>query len=200
MIMPYNSPSQTSHLWAWQPARLLCLALSNFSWVFLLAGPQSAQAQSGLARIDPYSPSANANDKPDKPVLAVERPWMDVRPRYINSKPKDSSSSANGTLVPNSAIPQERWPLPSTTDLLTALPNYSNSFDRNLFKNASQYYHHRLLFEDYWGERYGVSHGCVPCSSAIGATNLFLGQTVLLPIQAAKTIPIRLIPNGDAAP
>jgi hypothetical protein len=198
--MSYTQRSRTDRFDAMEQRSPVALAITSVSLVFLLAGLQSAQAQSELARIDPYAPSANANDKPDKPVLAVERPWMDVRPRYINSKPKDSSSSANGTLVPNSAIPQERWPLPSTTDLLTPLPNYSNSFDRNLFKNASQYYHHRLLFEDYWRERYGVSHGCLPCSSAIGATNLFLGQTALLPIQAAKTIPLRLIPNGDAAP
>jgi len=198
--MPYNSPSQTTRLCACQSARLLCLAVTNLFLVYLLFGLHTAQAQSGLTRTDPNLPSANSKDKSDKPVLAVERAWMDTRPRFINSKAKNSSISDNGTLVPLSAIPQDRSSLPPTTELLTPLPNYSNQFDRSLFKNASQYYHHRLLFEDYWRERYGISHGCLPGSPAIGATNLFLGQTLLLPVQAAKTIPLKRIPSGDAAP
>ncbi len=200
VLMPYNSPPQTTRLWAYQSARLLCLAITNLSLVYLLVGLHTAQAQSGLTRIDPNLPSANSKDKSDKPVLAVERAWMDTRPRFINSKAKNSSISDNGTLVPPSAIPQDRSSLPPTTSLLTHLPYYSNQFDRSLFKNASQYYHHRLLFEDYCRERYGISHGCLPGSPAIGATNLFLGQTLLLPVQAAKTVPLKRIPSGDAAP
>ena len=199
VIMPDNFPSQTIRLWAYQSARLLSLAITNLSLVFVLAGLHTAQAQSGLPRIDPNLPSADSTENSGKPVLAVERPWMDTRPRFINSKVKNSSISDNGTLVPFWAIPQDRSLLPPTTELLTPLPNYSNQFDRNLFKNTSQYYHHRLLFEDYWRERYGISHGCLPGPPAIGATNLFLGQTVLLPVQAAKTIPLKRIPSGDAA-
>jgi len=217
--MPDNFPSQTIRLWAYQSARLLSLAITNLSLVYLLAGQHTVQAQSGLAqsglaqsglaqsglaqsglpRIDPNLPSADSTENSGKPVLAVERPWMDTRPRFINSKVKNSPISDNGALVPLWAIPQDRSLLPPTTELLTPLPNYSNQFDRNLFKNTSQYYHHRLLFEDYWRERYGISHGCLPGSPAIGATNLFLGQTVLLPVQAAKTIPLKRIPSGDAA-
>jgi hypothetical protein len=204
-IMPHTQRSKNHQLDAIPQRSLVALAITSVSLVFGLAGPQSAQAQSGLAqsglpRIAPNIPSADSTENPDKPVLAVERPWMDTRPRFINSKVKNSSISNNGALVPLSAIPQDRSLLPPTTELLTPLPNYSNQFDRNLFKNASQYYHHRLLFEDYWRERYGISRGCLPGSPAIGATNLFLGQTVLLPVQAAKTIPLKLIPSGDAAP
>jgi hypothetical protein len=210
VIMPYISPTQTTRLWAYQSARLLSLAITHLSLVYLLVGLHTAQAQSGLtqsrlaqsglARIDPNLPSANSKDQSDKPILAVERAWMDTRPRFINSKAKNSSISDNGTLVPLSAIPQDRSSLPPTTELITPLPYYSNQFDRSLFKNASQYCHHRLLFEDYWLERYGVSRGCLPGSPAIGATKLFLGQTLLLPIQATEANPLKLIPSGDAAP
>lgn len=200
VIMPYNSPTQTTRLWAYQSARFFCLAISNLSLVCWFYGFHTAHAQTELARIDPNLPSANSTDQSDKPILAVERAWMDTRPRFINSKAKNSSISDNGTLVPLSAIPKDRSSLPPTTSLLTPLPYYTNSFDRSLFKNASQYCHHRLLFEDYWRERYGISRGCLPGSPAIGATNLFLGQTLLLPIQAAKAILLKLITSGDAAP
>lgn len=205
VIMPYISPTQTTRLWAYQSARFLCLAITHVSLVYLLVGLHTAQAQSGLAqlelaRIDPNLPSANSTDQSDKPILAVERAWMDTRPRFINSKAKNSSISDNGTLVPLSAIPKDRSSLPPNSDFQTPLPYYSNPFDRSLFRSASQYHHHRLLFEDYCRERYGVSHGCLPGSPAIGATNLFLGQTLLLPIQAAKAIPLKLITSGDAAP
>ena len=198
-IMPHFQRSKNHRLEAMLRRSLVALAITSVSLVFVLAGLHTAQAQSGLPRIDPNLPSADSTENSGKPVLAVERPWMDTRPRFINSKVKNSAISDNGTLVPLWAIPQDRSLLPPTTELLTPLPNYSNQFDRNLFKNTSQYYHHRLLFEDYWRERYGISHGCLPGSPAIGATNLFLGQTVLLPVQAAKTIPLNRIPSGDAA-
>ena len=61
--MPYTQRSKAHQLDSIPRRSLVLHAISSVSLVFVLAGPQTAHAQSGLARIDPNLPSANGTDQ-----------------------------------------------------------------------------------------------------------------------------------------